>query len=83
MTEEENQKKPPKLDRAKVRAVECQNISHDCNFNSEPQHDLLHCRGGQTGGCEQVKVFEDMDPTHPDISFMKKKFSQSCLKYIL
>ena len=29
------------------------------------------------------KVFEDMDPIHPEIAFMKKKFFQSCLKHIL
>jgi len=32
---------------------------------------------------EGKKVFEDMDPVHPEIAFMKKKFFQSCLKHIL
>jgi len=32
---------------------------------------------------EGKKVFEDMDPIHPEIAFMKKKFFQSCLKHIL
>jgi len=32
---------------------------------------------------EGRKVFEDMDPIHQEIAFMKKKFFQSCLKHIL
>jgi len=32
---------------------------------------------------EGKKVFEDMDPIHQEIAFMKKKFFQSCLKHIL
>ena len=49
-------KSPPKLDREKVRAVQGQIISQDWNFGSEPQHDLLHCRSGETGGREQAAV---------------------------
>ena len=49
-------KSPPKLDREKVRAVRGQIISQDWNFGSEPQHDLLHCWSGQTGGREQAVV---------------------------
>jgi len=32
---------------------------------------------------EGRKVFENMEPVHTDITFMKKKFFQSCLKHIL
>lgn len=32
---------------------------------------------------EGKKVFEGMDPRHTELTFMKKKFFQSCLKHIL
>ena len=32
---------------------------------------------------EGEKPFEEMNPVHPELAMMKKKFFQSCLKHIL